>query len=122
MGWHVTLALHGIANFSRGVSASETSLVVRLRDLPHSKERLATDLVIVRSREELQYAVNTRLDRVMIISNDCVETFPEIAELPHVISVSSKFDYLSDGDVVGFQPRSKRLRTLYRRTSEHNSF
>jgi hypothetical protein len=108
MGSHVTLALHGIANFSRGVSTAETSLVVRLRDLCHSKERLATDLVIIRSREELHYAVNTRLDRVMIISNDCVETLPEIPELPCVISVSSKFDYLSDGNVVGFHPRSKR--------------
>ena len=122
MGWHVTLALHGIANFSRGVSTSEPSSVLRLRSPVHSKERLTTDFVIVRSREELQYAVNARLDRVMIINNDRVETFPEVATLSRVISVSEKFDYLSEGDIIGFHPASKRFRTLYRRTSGHNSF
>jgi hypothetical protein len=118
----VTLALHGIANFCRGVSTSEPSLVVRLRALHHSKEKRATDFVIVRSREELRCAVNALLDGVMIISNDRVETFPEIAELPRLISIPGKFDYLSDGDIIGFHPPSKRFRTLYRRTSEHNSF
>jgi His-Xaa-Ser system radical SAM maturase HxsC len=58
----------------------------------------------------------------MIVSNDRVESFPEIAGLPRVISVSGKFDYLSDGDIIGFHPKSKRFRTLYRRTSGHNSF
>ena len=41
MGWHVTLALHGIANFSRGVSASEPTSVVRLCSrINKKKERL----------------------------------------------------------------------------------
>jgi His-Xaa-Ser system radical SAM maturase HxsC len=122
MEQHVTLALHGIVNFVRGVSTSDPSLVLRLRPLLHSQERLATDFAIVRSREDLQYAVNARLDRVMIISSDGVETVPEIATLPRVLGISSEFDYLSDGDIIGFHPKSKRFRTLYRRTSGHNSF
>ncbi len=122
MGWHVTLALHGTANFSRGVSSSESSSVVRLRALHHSNERLPTDFVIVRSREELRCAVNALLDGVMIVSDDRVETFPELAQLTRVISVSRKFEYLSDGDIIGFHPTSRRFRTLYRRTSGHNSF
>ena len=122
MGRHVTLALHGTANFSRGVSTSGPSSVMRLRYQLKSKESLATDFAIVRSQEELQLAVDARLDGVMIISDDRIETFPEIAELPRVIGVSSKFDYLSDGDIIGFHPASKRFRTLYRRTSKHNSF
>jgi His-Xaa-Ser system radical SAM maturase HxsC len=36
--------------------------------------------------------------------------------------VPSKFDYLADGDILGFHPHSKRFRTLYRRSSVHNSF
>jgi len=122
MGWYVTLALHGIANFSRGVSTSEPSSVVRLRSEPNPKEWMTTDFVIVRSREELQHAVDARLNGVMIIGDDCVESLQEIAELPRLISVSGKFDYLSDGDIIGFHPASKRFRTLYRRTSRHNSF
>ena len=122
MGWHVTLALHGIANFSRGVSASEPTSVVRLCSSHQEKERASTDFVIVRSRAELQLAVDARVDGVMIISDDRLEMFPEIAQLPRVISVPRKFDYLSDGDVIGFHPTSQRFRTLYRRASRHNSF
>ena len=122
MGWHVTLALHGIADFSCGVSTSEPTSVVRLRSSHEEKERASTDFVIVRSRAELQLAVDARLDGVMIISDDRFETFPEIAQLPRVISVPCKFDYLSDGDIIGFHPTSKRFRTLYRRASRHNSF
>jgi sulfatase maturation enzyme AslB (radical SAM superfamily) len=122
MGWHVTLTLHGIATFSRGFSASETSSVVRLRSQLNSKEKATTDFVIVRSREELQRAVDARIDGVMLISDGRVESLPEVAELPHLIGVSEKFDYLSDGDIIGFHPTSKRFRTLYRRISGHNSF
>jgi sulfatase maturation enzyme AslB (radical SAM superfamily) len=122
MGWHVTLALHGIANFSCGVSTSEPSVVVRLRSSHEAKEGASTDFVIVRSRAELQLTVDAQLDGVMIISDDRLETRPEIAQLSRVISISCKFDYLSDGDVIGFHPTSKRFRTLYRRTSRHNSF
>jgi His-Xaa-Ser system radical SAM maturase HxsC len=122
MGWHVTISLHGIANFSAGVSTSEPSAVVRLRSPVRSKETLPTDFVIVRSREDLQHAVNTQIDGVMIISNDRVETLLEVAKFSRVISVSENFDYLSDGDIIGFHPESNRFRTLYRRTSGHNSF
>jgi hypothetical protein len=122
MGRHVTLALHGIANFSRGVSTSERSSVVRLRSLQEGKEKASNDFVIVRSRAELQLAAEARLDGVMIISDDRVETFPEIVQLARVISIACKFDYLSEGDIIGFHPTSQRFRTLYRRASRHNSF
>ena len=39
-----------------------------------------------------------------------------------MITLPSKFDYLTDGDVVGVRPGSRGFRTLYRRTSKHNSF
>lgn len=118
----MTLALHGIVNFSRGVSTSEPSMLVRLRTLDRSQKRLATDFVIVRSREELRCVADARLDGVMIVGDDHVEETPEIDELPRVIGVSSKFDYFADGDIIGFHPSSRRFRTLYRRVSGHNSF
>ena len=116
------LALHGFVNFSRGVSTSEPSTVVRLRTLDRSRERLPTDFVIVRSREELQCVVDAGLDGVMIVGDEHVEEVPDIDELPRVIGVSSKFDYFADGDIIGFHPSSRRFRTLYRRASGHNSF
>jgi His-Xaa-Ser system radical SAM maturase HxsC len=118
----VTLALHGIANFSRGVPTSGPTSVVRLCSSHEEKERTSTDFVIVRTPAELQLAVDVQVDGVMIISDSRLEMFPEIAQLPRVISVPRKFDYLSDGDVIGFHPTSQRFRTLYRRASRHNSF
>jgi His-Xaa-Ser system radical SAM maturase HxsC len=90
--------------------------------LKEGREKASNDFVIVRSRAEHQLAAQTRLDGVMIISDDRVETFPETAQLPRVISIACKFDYLSEGDIIGFHPTSRRFRTLYRRASKHNSF
>jgi His-Xaa-Ser system radical SAM maturase HxsC len=38
------------------------------------------------------------------------------------IVVPRKFDYLGDGDVLGFDHSSRKFRTLFRRNSAHNSF
>lgn len=122
MGRHVTLKLHGIATFSRGFSASETPSVVRLRSHLNSKENLKTDFVIVRSREELLNAGDARIDGVMVISDELVEGLSEIGELPRLIGIPEEFNYLAHGDIIGFHHTSKRFRTLYRRTSRHNSF
>jgi hypothetical protein len=118
----VTLTLNGIATFSRGFSWSETPSVVRLWSQLNSKENPKTDFIIVRLREELHHAVDARIDGVMVIGDDPVDNLPEIAELPRLIGVPEKFNYLSDGDIIGFHPTSRRFRTLYRRISRHNSF
>src|SRR6202035_1211220 len=98
------------------------SSVVRLRSQTNSKVGSTTDFVIVRSREELQHAAEARPDGVIFIGDVGAESVPEIAKLPRLISIPGKFGYLSDGDILGFQPTSKRFRTLYRRASQHNSF
>jgi len=90
--------------------------------LKERQETTTNDFVVVRSRTQLQLAAEARLDGVMIITNDRIESFPEIGKLPRVISIDCKFDYLSEGDIIGFHPTSRRFRTLYRRASKHNSF
>ena len=39
-----------------------------------------------------------------------------------LVGVSLKYDYLADGDVLGFDHSSRKFRTLFRRNSAHNSF
>ena len=51
-----------------------------------TKERASTDFVIVRSRAELQLAVDARVDGVMIISDDRFESFPK---LPSFLALSA---------------------------------
>jgi hypothetical protein len=121
MGRHVTLPLHGMASFSRGVSTTAPSSVVRLRAHPHPATTGA-DFVLVRSKEDLQRAADAQCGGAMIVSDDGLESLPEAASWPRLIRVPAKFSYFDDGDILGFDPRSGRLRTLYRRASVHNSF
>ena len=47
--------------------------------------------------------------------------FPDTDERT-LIAVASKYEYLADGDVLGFDHSSRKFRTLFRRNSAHNSF
>src|SRR6202035_2359198 len=80
------------------------------------------DFALVRSRGELQQAIDANSSGVMIVSDDALETLPAAADCPRLISVPRKFDYLSEGDIIRFHPHSGRFRTLYRRDSKHNAF
>jgi His-Xaa-Ser system radical SAM maturase HxsC len=121
MGRDVTLPLYGIANFSRGMSLTKQSTVVRLRSHPDSSADSSADFALVRSTEELRRAAEADLNGVVIVSDDDLENLPEAAACARLISIPGKFNYLSDGDIVRFFPQSGRFRTLYRRASKHNS-
>ena len=122
MGWNVTLPLHGTASFSRGIPITMPTSVVRLRSHLDRPSNATADFVLVRSKEELQRAADAHFNGVMIVSDGGLENLPEAARCLRLISVSEKFNYLSDGDIIRFHPQSGRFRTLYRRESGHNSF
>jgi His-Xaa-Ser system radical SAM maturase HxsC len=115
------LPLYGTATFSRGVTTTKSSYVVRLRSGLVSSTKSAADFTLVRSKEELQVAARETCGGVMIVSDEGLQTLPEATSCARLISVPAKFNYFSDGDVVGFHPQSGRFRTLYRRASAHNS-
>jgi His-Xaa-Ser system radical SAM maturase HxsC len=122
MGRYVILALHGSANLLRGFPTSDSSSVLRLRSLPGPQRRLPEDFIITHSRQELKSAAEAGIDATMIVSDERADSWPETVPFSRVISVPAKFDYLSDGDILGLHPRSRRFRTLYRQKSGHNSF
>jgi len=45
-----------------------------------------------------------------------------VAGLDTLVLLGSRFGYLADGDIIGMDTRSLRMRVLYRRESKHNSF
>jgi His-Xaa-Ser system radical SAM maturase HxsC len=115
------LALHGTVKFSRGLSSQARTAVVRLRS-PAAVENLGSnDFVLVDSREDLRGVADAQAS-AMIIGDDGLDTCAEANHCAQLISVPSKFDYFSDGDIIGFDPKTGRFRTLYRRASRHNSF
>src|SRR5262249_30839129 len=78
-------------------------------------------MALVQRPHDLDLAASSGFVRAMVVS-DFAEALPQDARIPHIIQVASKFNYLADGDILGFNPASKRFRTLYRRSSTHNSF
>jgi His-Xaa-Ser system radical SAM maturase HxsC len=113
------LPLHGTATFSRGVTTERPSCVVRLRGLDSSAES-AADFTLVRSKEELQAAASKKCGGLMIVSDEGLQNLPEAISYARLITVPTKYNYFSDGDIIGLR-QSGQFKTLYRRASAHNS-
>src|ERR1700722_6743358 len=114
------LPLYGTATATRGFDPMEPRQVLRLRSPKEGPERPA-DVALVRRQDDFSVAASAGFTSALLIA-DCADTLPQHYALPRVIRVPSKFDYLGEGDILGFEPTSGRFRTLYRRASAHNSF
>lgn len=113
----MTLALHGIASKTRGFNSERPWQVIRARaagNQPHHE----ADAALIKSADDLASAARCGFQTAIAIG----DIDGALDSLPNVISLSDKYDYLSDGDLLGFQPGPRRFRTLYRRSSAHNSF
>jgi His-Xaa-Ser system radical SAM maturase HxsC len=81
----------------------------------------SADVALVRRVVDLEAAISTGFATAFVIG-DGLNALAQGGALSNIIQVPSKFEYLADGDVLGFNPLSKKFRTLYRRSSAHNSF
>jgi His-Xaa-Ser system radical SAM maturase HxsC len=75
------------------------------------------DVALIRSRDDLATALHNGFQKAIAIGEQ-----GELGGLPNLIYLPDKYAYLSDGDILGFQSDARRFRTLYRRSSAHNSF
>jgi His-Xaa-Ser system radical SAM maturase HxsC len=113
------LPLYGVATAIRGYDPAEPRQVLRLRSANSQPEQ--ADLALVQRPDDFSLAASSGFARALVVS-DQAEAVCHDNSIPRIIQVSGKFDYLADGDILGFHPASKRFRTLYRRSSAHNSF
>src|SRR5262249_1401653 len=114
------LPLNGIATATFGFGPAEPHQVLRLR-APTSRPQDSADVALAHRADDLDAATSSGFARAFVVSDDA-DTLSHPNRFVHVIHVPSKFEYLADGDILGFHPDSKRFRTLYRRSSAHNSF
>jgi len=77
------------------------------------------DAALVRRSEEAAIARASGFKSALAIGDD-LNIGTDAPD--NLIVLSSRFAYLADGDVLGFQAANRRFRTLYRRSSSHNSF
>jgi His-Xaa-Ser system radical SAM maturase HxsC len=122
MGDRMTLPLYGTASRSAGFGPDKTRSVVRLRSVDSTAERHPSDFALVKTSDQFGRAVEANWRAIFIVSDGASEShFPD-ADERKLIAVSPKYEYLADGDVLGFDHLSKKFRTLFRRNSAHNSF
>ncbi|MHC2332842.1 His-Xaa-Ser system radical SAM maturase HxsC [Bradyrhizobium sp. USDA 4454] len=115
----MTLPLYGTASQSVGFSPDKPRSVLRLRSIDSTAERCLTDLALVKTPEEVLRATEADWASIFVISDASID-LPERFK-GRSVAVSQKYDYLADGDVIGFDHASRKFRTLFRRSSAHNS-
>ncbi|WP_425907783.1 His-Xaa-Ser system radical SAM maturase HxsC [Nitrobacter sp. TKz-YC02] len=115
----MTLPLYGTASQSVGFSSDKARSVLRLRSVDSAAERHVADFALARTPEDIRHAVEANWPSIVVISDGVVDLSGLFAG--RLLTVPRKYDYLADGDVVGFDHASRKFRTLYRRNSAHNS-
>src|SRR5436853_134047 len=108
----MTLPLYGVAQYARGFETARPRHVLRMRT-PANGHSAASDIALVRSGHDVDVAVARGFTGVVSIG-DVGATEVSDSNIDRVIALPAKFDYLDDGDVIGFQPEARRFRTLYR--------
>src|SRR3954464_5813521 len=122
MGWLMTLQLSGTATHCVGLRDDRNRSVIRLRAVENRPNGTPSDFAIVRTSAEFDRARSADWKSIFFVGVQAGAFLSEYEIGRQVISVSSQFDYLSDGDIIGIRHASKRFRTLFRRNSKHNSF
>src|SRR5262249_11220189 len=118
MGRHVMLPLYGVAQDAKGFDKRPPWQVLRLR-MPNAAPAHPADTALVHCSEEAAIAKSTGFSTAFAVGDD-LNIGTDAPE--NLIVLPSRFNYLSDGDVLGFQAANRRFRTLYRRASSNNSF
>jgi His-Xaa-Ser system radical SAM maturase HxsC len=117
----MTLPLHVVPSYIRGFDIATVPRVLRMMS-PSNAPTHRADIAIARSAAQVEAAVAAGFSGAVLIADDGEDMLPGSNLLPQLIVVPKNFDYLSDGDLLGFRGNGGRFRTLYRRGSAHNAF
>ena len=105
------LPLYGVAQETRGFDSERPWQVLRLRS-PDAAPTHEADTALVRRSEDAAIAKASGFNSALAVGDDLSVG----ADAPdNLIVLPSRFAYLADGDVLGFQAANRRFRTLYRR-------
>jgi His-Xaa-Ser system radical SAM maturase HxsC len=115
------LALTGSALAVAGVARSNHRMLLRLRHPEFGGAADERDAALVKEQPDIAAAKSGGFKTAIFLDN--VSATPEEAgNFEITVSLSKLFNYLSDGDIIGIDAHSRRLRVLYRRASIHNAF
>jgi His-Xaa-Ser system radical SAM maturase HxsC len=115
------LPLHGTATQIRGFECDKVSNVARFRDIAVGPSN-AADVALIRTASDIDEAIAAGFNAVAVFDDRKSAALPGANILSRLIVLPRRFDYLSDGDIIGIRPKDGKFRSLYRRASKHNSF
>lgn len=99
--------------------ADNGRLLLRLFDLnTKGSHPAASDAAIVRCSSDVSQATSRSFATAVVIGDKLGELPPSI----RVARLSDRFDYLAHGDIIRLDLRARRVRSLFRCSSTHNSF
>jgi His-Xaa-Ser system radical SAM maturase HxsC len=122
MGGLMTLPLYGTATLSAGFRPDKARSVVRLRSVNSTAERHAADFALAKTPDEVLRAIEADWPSIFVASDRSIKGRVPGSFGGRLIAVPLTYNYLADGDVLGFDHSSRKFRTLFRRKSAHNSF
>jgi His-Xaa-Ser system radical SAM maturase HxsC len=95
-------------------------MLLRLRSPASGAATDRRDAALVRDRADLAAARSGGFNVAVLLED---VWFPDGARSSQVVvRLGSGFGYLGNGDIIGLDAGSRRLRVLYRHTSKHNAF
>jgi His-Xaa-Ser system radical SAM maturase HxsC len=115
----MTLPLYGTASRSTGFSSDKPRSVIRLRSVDSAGERQVADFALARASDDIRRAAEAGWSSILVVSDGAIDLPGTFAG--RFVTVTPKYNYLADGDVIAFDHASRKFRTLYRRSSAHNS-
>jgi len=112
------LPLYGVATEMRGFDPQAARHLIRLRRPDLCPEHAADAALVSRPSDAVRAAANG-FTAALLTGDQAQES---AAAFARTVSAPQTFAYLADGDVISVQGGNRRIRTLYRRNSSHNSF
>ena len=116
------LALAGAAIAVSGAKQQSRRMVLRLR-APRSSaapEMDDRDGALIRDEEDLAAARRRGFKTAVFFEE--VSAAGDADGFEVSVRIGARFGHLDDGDIIGLDAGSRRLRVLYRRASKHNAF
>jgi len=95
-------------------------VVLRLRDPKVTSDPASKDAALIRDPDDAVAATKLGFSTAVIVGEKLPSDMYRCS--PRVAVVSERLGYFEDGDIIALDAHAKRLRTLYRRNSSHNSF
>src|ERR1700730_15609448 len=111
------LPLSGTAKSISGATVHGRHLL-RLREAS-SELDCEADAAIVRNDADFAVARHRGFGSAFVFDSFSID---DPADTRIVIRLDRRFEYIAAGDVIAFDPESRRFRVLFRRASKHNSF